>query len=72
MSAVRRGAAVRWSVTTHTGAGTFTRGRPTTTEYVGTVLDQGPERGTWWVLPRGERNAVVVPTKELQTVRVAP
>lgn len=28
----------------------------------GTLLDAGPERGEWWVLPHGERHAVVVKT----------
>lgn len=26
----------------------------------GTLLDRGPERGTYWVMPHGERHAVVV------------
>jgi hypothetical protein len=67
---VARGLRVRWSVTVYTSPGTFSRGRPSTTEYEGIVLDRHPASGTWWVKPDGARDAVPVAARDMTPTSV--
>lgn len=73
MKGVSRGERVRFTMRLEPapGASTFQRKTAPTVQAQGVVLDRGPGSGEWWVMPSGERRAVIVKATDMEPLRNA-
>lgn len=73
MKGVSRGERVRFTMRLEPapGASTFQRKTAPTVQATGVVLDRAAGSGQWWVMPTGERRAVVVNARDMEPLRNA-